>query len=84
MTYLPQILIVVLGVSAAWLVGSTDRRWRRLAGLLGLLAQPVWAWTFVEHEQYLMLSLCVLYGAGWARCVKNNDTPREHGPGVAG
>lgn len=68
----PQILIVVLGVTAAWLVASKERRWRFVAGILGLCAQPVWAWTFVANEQYLMLILCVLYGAGWARCVKNN------------
>jgi hypothetical protein len=74
---MPQVLIVVLGVTAAWLVGSKDRRARFAAGVLGLCAQPVWAWSFISHEQYLMLVLCVLYGAGWVRCIRNNLSDKE-------
>lgn len=73
---IPQFLIVALGVTAAWLVASKERRWRHVAGWLGIIAQPCWVWTFIEHEQYPMLLLCLLYGASWVRCVVNNG-PKE-------
>ncbi len=72
MTYLPQILIIALGVTAAHLVASGTPRARFWGGIVGLCAQPFWAWTFVEHEQWPMLVLILLYGSAHVRAIRNN------------
>lgn len=66
-----QIAIAVLGVSAIWLVARTDHL-RRWGYVCGLFAQPFWLWTTLDHGQYLIAGLCLLYGAGWFRGWRNH------------
>jgi len=67
-----QSLIVCFGVCGLWLASSQRRRVRVYAGVLGLLAQPVWLLTFVLHDQPVMMLLCPLYAWCHARMIRNN------------
>ena len=67
-----QIFIVIFGVSAVHLAASKTPLGRFWAGVCGLCAQPFWLWTTIENGQYLISGLCLLYGWGWIRTVRNN------------
>lgn len=69
---IPQLFIVVFGVSAVHLAASKTTRGRLWAGVLGVCAQPFWLWTTIANEQYLISCLCLLYGWGWIRTIRNN------------
>lgn len=69
---IPQLFIMLFGVSAIWLVGRKEPRVRRWGFVCGLCAQPFWLWTTLSHEQYGIAALCLLYGYSWASGLRNN------------
>ena len=69
---IPQMFIVLLGVSAVHLAASKAKRGRMWAGVLGVCAQPFWLWTTMQNGQWLIVPLCALYGWGWIRTIRNN------------
>ncbi len=72
-----QSMIVALGVSAVHLAASKTTRGRFWAGVCGLCAQPAWLYTTISHEQYAISALCLLYGWGWLRTIRNNRSGTE-------
>lgn len=68
---IPQAFILLLGVSAVFLVGSKGPS-RRYGYLCGILAQPFWLWTTIAHEQWGIAAMCLFYGFSWARGLRNH------------
>lgn len=69
---IPQIFIMIFGVTAIWLVGSKQSKWKRWGFVCGICAQPFWMWTSISHEQWGIAAMSLLYGASWIRGLKNN------------
>lgn len=65
-----QVMIVLFGVPAMWLICGTGR-WKGLGYLLGLMGQPAWFYTVITHEQWGMLLLVIFYTISWIRGVHN-------------
>lgn len=68
----PQVAVLVLGLTAMHLAASGTRRMRFRAGCVGLASQPFWMWTTVANGQYLIAALCVAYAWAWVRMIRNN------------
>jgi hypothetical protein len=79
---IPQLGIMVFGLSAIWLVNCRGRRWRRWGPIMGLLGQPFWVWTTIAHEQYGVTAMCAVYAAMWGRGIWNNWIKPEEKPGA--
>jgi len=62
---LEQLVIVGFGLPAAWLVQSNSRKWRFVASLLGLAAQPAYFYTTWLHHQYGIFAMSFLYTGAW-------------------
>lgn len=61
-----QIAIALLGVGAMLCMNMRDgTKWRRYGPVLGLLGQPFWIYTSVQHQQWGMLFINALYTAVW-------------------
>lgn len=69
--YWAQVGITIFGVSAVWVANDKRPLVKRLAPVLGLLAQPFWAIETISKGQYFITCLCLLYGAGWLRGIHN-------------
>jgi hypothetical protein len=69
---IPQAFILLLGVSAVYLVGVKNPRVKRWGYVCGICAQPFWAWTTIAHEQYAITAMCLLYGASWINGLRNH------------
>ena len=67
-----QVLILLLGGSAIWAVGSESRRSRFWGCVLGLLSQPFWLWESAQAKQWGVFILSLWYCYAWARGVLNN------------
>ena len=65
-----QTVIIVCGALSVWLLAQRQR-WRRWGYIVGLCAQPAWAYTTIVHEQYLILVLSGWYTYSWAQGVWN-------------
>lgn len=65
-----QLGITLFGVTAVWLSQSAEIRFQRWASVFGLLGQPFWFWTSIEHKQWGILALCFLYSYSWFRGFK--------------
>ena len=61
MSFIPQVFIMIFGVSAVWLVGRRTPKVRRWGYVCGLCAQPFWLWTTVAHEQWGIAAMCAFY-----------------------
>lgn len=64
-----QLGICVPGVIAIWLAMGRAPKW---APIFGLASEPFWLWTAIEHSQWGIIALCVLYTASWARGIKTH------------
>lgn len=62
-----QLALGALGGSAILLSQSQMSQQRRLAPVLGLLAQPFWFYTTYVHEQWAIFGLCFFYTFAWWR-----------------
>ncbi len=72
MTVLPQVFIMIFGVSAVWLVGRKQPNIRRWGYVCGLCAQPFWLWTTLAHEQWGIAAMCAFYTYSWASGLRNH------------
>lgn len=59
-----QIVILIFGVPALWLVGRREP-WRRWGFLFGLIAQIGWYYTTIINQQTGILILNILYTYCW-------------------
>lgn len=64
-----QLGICVPSVIAIWLAMGRAPKW---APIFGLASEPFWLWTAIEHSQWGIIALCVLYTASWARGIKTH------------
>ena len=62
-----QATIAVCSPLAAWLSQDSRTHWRRWACIAGLVAQPAWYWTVIEHAQWGLLVVCPIYTWAWLR-----------------
>ena len=65
-----QIWIIVFGCSAIWLVGRLEKQ-KRWGYVLGLMSQPAWFYTAIEHDQWGILALSLWYTYAWAQGIYN-------------
>lgn len=72
LSYIPQAFILLLGVSAVYLVGCKSPRVKRWGYVCGICGQPFWVWTTLEHEQYAITAMCALYAYSWANGLRNH------------
>ena len=77
---IPQIGIMLFGVSAIWLVGCRTPRIKRWGYVCGLCSRPFWLWTTIAHEQWGIAMMSALYGFSWARGAMNHWRVRELPP----
>ncbi len=61
-----QIIILVFGCSAIWLVGRKEH-WKKWGYLCGLLSQPFWFYTLVKNDQWGLFILCCWYTYAWGQ-----------------
>jgi hypothetical protein len=66
---IPQIAIMLLGVTAIFLSQSKSEQARRYACLFGLAGQPFWFWATIEAQQWGIVFMCCLYTLAWAKGV---------------
>jgi hypothetical protein len=70
MEYIPQIMILLCGCSAVWIVGRKEK-WRRWGYILGLIGQPFWFIETLRNEQYGIFLMCLWYTYAWGQGVYN-------------
>lgn len=63
--WIAQIIVILSGVMAVLLVNRVDEL-KKYGSLIGLIGQPAWVYTFIYHDQWLMLVVSILYTYGWA------------------
>ena len=66
-----QIIIGFAGLSTVYLSQDRDPKRQRWACIIGLFAQPAWAWSAWHAGQWAIFLLTFIYSAGWARGVWN-------------
>ncbi len=79
---LSQIGIIVFGLSAIWLVGGKEKKWRRWGFVLNLCSQPFWTYVAIMNEQYGILVLTLIYAWGWIRGTYNSWIKKEDENGI--
>lgn len=68
-----QTAILILSTLAIWLLsGKRPSRW---AWVIGLSAQPFWAWETWHAQQWGMLVLTMAYAGIYARGLRNHWRP---------
>lgn len=72
MNAIPQVFIMIFGVSAVWLVGRKLPKVRRWGYVCGLCSQPFWMWTTISHEQWGLVAMCAFYTYSWASGLMNH------------
>jgi hypothetical protein len=70
MNTISQILIMLLGCSAIWLVGRKEN-WRRWGFIAGFLAQPFWMYTTIHNHQWGILAMTFFYTFSWMQGIYN-------------
>lgn len=83
MNIIPQIAIMLTGVTAIWLTQSKSDQVRRYACLFGLVGQPFWFWSAIEADQWGIVAMCCLYTLAWAKGVRTHwfSHAQRHGRG---
>jgi len=66
-----QILTILFGVGAIWIVGQ-KKSWNRWGYVVGLISQFFWTVLFIHFNQYFMLIAVVCYTYAWFSGLKNN------------
>lgn len=69
---IPQLFILLFGVPAIWLVGCCNPSVKRWGYVCGMCGQPFWLWTSLQHEQYAIAGMSLLYAAAWTRGLVNH------------
>lgn len=70
--YMCQAILTCCGIGSLYFMASKDARKRLLAGSIGLLGEPFWFATAYINDQYGVMILVFVYGAGWIRVVWTN------------
>ena len=65
-----QIMILIFGCSAIWLVARKEH-WRKWGYIIGLLAQPFWFYSSIVNKQWGILILTIFYTYSWAMGIYN-------------
>lgn len=65
-----QIWIILFSAPAIWLV-SRKEHWKRWGYIFGLLSQPAWYYTTIEHGQWGMVALVTFYTYAWLQGIYN-------------
>ena len=65
-----QVLIVLTGVPASWLIGRLER-WKKWGYIIGMAGQPAWFYVTINGEQWGLLLLALWYTYAWAQGVYN-------------
>ena len=66
-----QLLILVLSASSIWLV-TREEEWRKWGYIVGLAAQPFWAYASYTTSQWGMLALTAFYFYSWSQGIYNH------------
>lgn len=67
-----QIGVFFTGVIALYLAGSTKRKKRMWAGIVGMIGEPFWLMTAILNEQWPVVLLVAIYFFSWFRVYWNN------------
>jgi len=71
-----QIMILILGAGAVWLV-SQKKSYKKYGYILGLLGQPFWLYTTITNKQLGMFILTLFYIYSWSLGVYNYFIKKE-------
>jgi hypothetical protein len=71
-----QIMILVFGCSAIWLIGRKEN-WKRWGYIIGFIAQPFWFYTGISNEQWGIVALTAVYTFLWGLGIYNYWIKRE-------
>lgn len=63
--------ILVFGPVAIFLVSCRKESLRKWGYVAGFASQPFWIWTAVEHRQWGILVLSLVYTVSWAHGIYN-------------
>lgn len=67
-----QIIILLTGGIAIWLVNDPREGWQRHACLFGLAGQPFWIYSTVSTQQWGMFVLTLFYTLAWFKGFRNH------------
>ena len=70
MNVFSQVMVMIFGASAIWLVGRKEH-WRRWGYIMGLIGQPFWIYSFIANHQYGMLIMTAFYSYSWTMGIYN-------------
>jgi len=70
MDFISQIIIVIFGGIAIWLV-SCKAPLNKWGYIFGIISQPFWLYVTFSSKQYGMFALSVWYTFGWAKGIYN-------------
>lgn len=65
-----QSIILILSASSIWLV-TRQENWKKYGYLIGLAAQPFWAYSSFVNEQWGIFALTLFYTYSWSQGVYN-------------
>jgi len=66
-----QILIVLTGVPAIWLVNRKEK-WSKWGCVFGLTGQPIWLYLTYKNGQWGMFGLSMIYTYSWMQGIYFN------------
>lgn len=67
-----QILIAITGTIAIWLTQQHREKWKRYAGIIGLLGQPAWLISSYQSELWGVFAMSIFYTYAWCLGIKNS------------
>ncbi len=70
MEIIAQIIIVVFGAAAIWLIGRREV-WKRWGYIIGLCSQPAFLYTAWQHEQWGIFLLALWYAYSYGQGIYN-------------
>jgi len=70
MDIISQIMIMICGASAIWLVGRKEY-WKRWGYVIGLIGQPFWFYTTIVNEQWGIFLMTLFYTYSWGQGLYN-------------
>jgi hypothetical protein len=65
-----QVWLGAFGVTAIALSQDSRERARRWAPIFGLISQPAWLYTSIEHGQFAIAALTLFYTWAWFKGVR--------------
>lgn len=72
MDIISQIAIIVLCMSASWLVNDHRPHIARFGPVLGLASEPFWFYTTYTHHQWGIFASAFVYTFSWSRGFYNH------------